>query len=159
MIITQATKEALVLLVLSAGIALAVFAFRADSIDTSRFGGRTQPAISTDGQETLSEISLQDAVRFYNEEKAVFADARHAADYDAGHIRGAVHLSVADQDIWLDAFLEATDPATMIVTYCDGDDCHLAPALSELLYLNGFRNVRYLKNGWTRWRQAGFPVE
>ena len=56
-------------------------------------------------------------------------------------------------------FWPLVDPAKVIITYCDGEDCHLAPALAELLFFNGFNNVRYLRNGWTRWREGGFPVE
>jgi rhodanese-related sulfurtransferase len=159
MIIKQAAKEALALLAVSAGIALVVFALRADRIDIRPFGASSQPVASPDAGHHPAEISLQEAVRLHKAQQAVFADARHAADYDAGHIRGAVHLYVADQEAWLDAFLETTDPSTVIVTYCDGDDCHLAPDLAELLDFNGFSNVRYLKNGWTRWREGGFPLD
>ncbi len=157
--VKQATKEAFILILAAVGIALAVYAVRPDKI------GFTPAAVNdgTDPQSDtaidFSEISIEDAVRLYEGKKAVFADSRHVSDFEAGHIEGAVHLYTTDQDIWLSDFLAATDPATVIVTYCDGEDCHLAPALAELLFLNGFDNVRYLKNGWTRWREGGFPVE
>ena len=154
-----AAKEALILIGAAVAVALAVYAVRPDKI------GIIPAAVNQDGGQQLqtesgfSEISLEDAVRLYQEKGAIFADSRHAADFEAGHIQGAVHLYTADQEIWLNGFLAATDPATVIVTYCDGADCHLAPALAELLFFNGFDNVRYLKNGWTRWREGGFPVE
>jgi rhodanese-related sulfurtransferase len=107
----------------------------------------------------FSEISIEDAARLYEEKGAIIADARHATDFEAGHIKAAVNLYSADQDTWLPGFLEATDPATVIITYCDGNDCHLATQLAELLLLNGFERVHYLKNGWTRWREGGYPVE
>ena len=65
----------------------------------------------------------------------------------------------ADEDTWLSDFLAATDAATGIVAYCDGEECHLASELAELLSFNGFINIRYLRNGWTRWREGGFAVE
>ena len=103
-------------------------------------------------------ISIDEAYRLYQEENVVFADARHAVDYAAGHIKGAVNLTVTESDSWLSGFLAATDPATVIVTYCDGESCHLAPELAELLYFNGFEHVFYIENGWTRWREKGLPV-
>lgn len=157
--VKKAIKEAVVLILAAVGIALAVYAVRPDKIGDI-------PAAVNDGaggqsqvESAYSEISVEEAVRLYTGKKAIFADARHSADFKAGHIRGAVHLYAADQDTWLPDFLAATDPATLVVAYCDGKDCHLAPELAEILLFNGFENVRYLKNGWTRWHEGGFPVE
>ncbi|BBO68758.1 hypothetical protein DSCA_26880 [Desulfosarcina alkanivorans] len=157
--VKQASKEAVVLILIAIGLALAVYALRPDKIGDP-------PVAVNDGddgqllaQSAFSEISVDEAARLFTEKNAVFADARHRADFDAGHIKGAVHLYAADPEAWLPAFLSATDPAATIVAYCDGEDCHLAPQLAEILYLNGFVHVSYLKDGWTRWREAGLPVE
>ena len=154
-----AAKEALILIGTAVTIAIAVYAVRPDKIGINPASLNQDAAQQSLSESGFSEISIEDAVRLYQENGAIFADARHSADFEAGHIQGAVHLYTADQEIWLNEFLAATDPATVIVTYCDGADCHLAPALAELLFFNGFNNVRYLKNGWTRWREGGFPVE
>ena len=157
--VKQAAKEAFFLILAAVGIALAVYAVRPDKIgvNPAAVDEGTAPQSTTAGG--FAEISIVEAVRLFEEKSAIFADSRHLADFEAGHIQGAVHLYAADQDIWLPEFLAATDPATVIVTYCDGQDCHLAPALAELLFFNGFDNVHYLKNGWTRWREGGFAVE
>ncbi|MBC2710200.1 MAG: rhodanese-like domain-containing protein [Desulfosarcina sp.] len=157
--VKQATKEAFVLILAAVAMALAVYAVRPDKIGlipAADNEGAVQQSPSNSG---FSEISIGDAVRLYEEKSAIFADSRHTVDYEAGHIKGAVHLYMADREIWLSDFLTATDPATVIVTYCDGEDCHLAPELAELLFFNGFENVYYLTNGWTRWRDGGFAVE
>ena len=154
-----AAKEALILIGTAVAVALAVYAIRPDR--TAIFPAAVNPDAEerSQAESGFSEISLEDAVRLYQEQGAIFADARHAADFSAGHIKGAVNLYTADQEIWLPGFLAATDPTAVIIAYCDGERCHLAPALAELLFFNGFDNVRYLKNGWTRWREGGFPVE
>ena len=157
--VRQASREAVVLILLAVGIALAVYALRPDKIGDLP-GAVNDAAIdgmSTEG--AFSEIAIAEAVRLFRENRAVFADARHRVDFEAGHIKGAIHLYAADQDTWLPEFLTANDPATTIVTYCDGENCNLAPELAEILFFNGFEQVRYLKNGWTRWREGGFPVE
>jgi rhodanese-related sulfurtransferase len=157
--VKQAAKEAVILLLIAVGSALSVYAVRPDKIGKipAAVNAGAGGGLSTAG--AVSEISVEDAVRLYQENRVIFADARHRADYEAGHIKGAVNLYAADQDTWLPGFLSATDPATVVVAYCDGADCHLAPELAEILFFNGFDHVRYLKNGWSRWRDGGFPVD
>jgi rhodanese-related sulfurtransferase len=155
----QAVKEALILIGIGVAVALAVYAVRPDKIGIMPAAVTRDAVVPSQTESGFSEISLEDAVRRYQEKEAIFADARHPADFAAGHIQGAVNLYTADQEIWLPGFLAATNPAAEIIAYCDGENCHLAPALAELLFFNGFDQVRYLKNGWSRWRDGGFPVE
>lgn len=157
--VRQSIKEAFILVLVAVGVSLAVYAVRSDKIGTlpaAVSNGNVQQSPLEGG---VAEISIDNALRRFEEKRAIFADARHKADFEAGHIKNAVHLYVAEQDVWLPGFLAATDPLAMIITYCDGEACHLATELAELLTINGFENVRYLKNGWTRWRDGGFPVE
>ncbi len=154
-----AAKEALILIGTAVSVALAVYAIRPDRMAIFPAAVNPDAVQGSPTESGFSEISLAEAVRLYREKSAIFADARHAADYAAGHIKGAVNLYTADQEIWLPGFLAATDPTAVIIAYCDGENCHLAPALAELLFFNGFDKVRYLKNGWTRWRDGGFPVQ
>lgn len=154
-----AAKEALILIGTAVAVALIVYAVRSDKIGINPATANPDAVQQSQTENGFSEISLEDAVSLYQEKGAIFADARHAADFAAGHIKGAVNLYTADQEIWLPEFLAGTDPTAVIIAYCDGENCHLAPALAELLFFNGFDKVLYLKNGWTRWRDGGFPVE
>jgi rhodanese-related sulfurtransferase len=159
MMIRQTVKESIILVVVALGLAFGVYALRPDKI------GSLQPSVNPTApppaqfESGISEISLSDAFNHFEAEDAVFADSRHPADYDAGHIQGALNLAVMEPDAWLSGFLATTDPAALIITYCDGEACHLATDLAELLLLNGFENVRYLRNGWTRWRERGYPIQ
>ncbi|WP_155324999.1 rhodanese-like domain-containing protein [Desulfosarcina ovata] len=163
MIIKHAAKEALVIVLAAVVVAIAVYAIRPDKIgipasvrtgseDADHAARQTMPS-------GFSEIALDETKRLFDANAVIFVDARQDVDFDAGHIRGARNLVFADQDRWLPDFLATTDPATVIITYCDGEHCHLAPELADLLFFNGFDHVFYLKNGWTRWRESGFPVE
>lgn len=155
----NATREALILILAAVGIALAVYAVRPDKIGAPTMTAAPDVAEQSSVTSGFSEIPIEDARRLYEESSAIFADARHEVDFSAGHIKGAVHLFVDEQEIWLPDFLATTDPATVIITYCDGENCYLAPQLAELLFFNGFDKVYYLENGWTRWRESGFPVD
>ena len=155
----QTIKEAAILILAAVGIAIAIHAIRPDKIVPvvdRPAGGTAQSVQQSSG---VREISIEEARELFHEKSAIFADARRRADYEAGHIPGAVHLDAIDPDAWLPDFLPATDPATRIIAYCDGESCPLAGELAELLVLNGFENVGYLKNGLTRWRESGLPVE
>lgn len=157
--VKQTVKEALILIFIAVGIALAVYAVRPDLMARPP-ASVNQPAGELPTTESsFAEISIEEAARLYEEESVIFVDARHADDYEAGHIKGAVNLYAMDQDTWLSGFLYATDPTFTIVTYCDGESCHLATELAELLYMNGYNNIFYLRNGWSQWREGGFPTE
>lgn len=155
----QTITEAAVLILAAVGIAIAIHIIRPDKI--APVADRTTDGDTQTIQPSLGvrEIQIEEVQHLFKEKDVLFADARHRADYEAGHIQGAVNLNVADPDAWLPDFMPATDPATRIVTYCDGESCPLAEELAELLVLNGFENVATLKNGLTRWRESGLPVE
>ena len=155
----QAVKEAFILCFIAGVLALIVYAVRPDKIAPAPSASDVAGPGPTHPELGYAEISLDDAERLFQDGGAIFADARHAADYDAGHIKGALNLSAADQGAWLSDVLSSTDPATVIVTYCDGQECHLAADLAQLLSVNGFDQVFYLTNGWTRWRESGLPVD
>ena len=158
-VMKQSIQEALILILVATGIALVVYTIRPDKIVPTTEQAAEATNRSSVEESASREISLEAAWERFQSKTAVFADSRHRADFEAGHIQGAVHLYAADSDVWLTDFLTATDPMATIITYCDGEACPLAKDLAELLALNGFENVRYLKNGWTRWQEKGFPVE
>lgn len=155
----RAVKEAFILCLVAVVLALVVYAVRPDKTGPGLSASTADEAGPVEAAAGYAEISLDDAVRLYRDGSAIFADARHAADYDAGHIKGALNLSAADQDTWLSDFLSGTDPAAVIVTYCDGQACHLATDLAQLLFVNGFVKVFYLTDGWTQWQEHGLPVD
>lgn len=155
----KAAREAAVILAVAAIIGFVVYAMRPDKIrqpSIANVQGENAPLSTEKG---FSIISIDDAFGRHTKKQAVFIDARHAVDYAAGHIKGAINLTADESASWLDDFVSATDPQTLIITYCDGENCHLAPELAQLLYFNGFDNVFYMENGWTRWRESGYPVE
>ena len=155
----QSVKEALILMLAALAIAVAVYAIRPDKIPPGTQSA-VESTVDASAEAYLAlEISIEEAWDLFHATDAIFADSRHRADFEVGHIQGAVHLYTADADTWLSDLLTTTDPMTPLVAYCDGEDCQLARELAELLLLNGFENARYLKNGWTRWRERGWPVE
>ena len=81
-------------------------------------------------------------------------DVRPAAEYEAGHVPGARHLSLAE----LERRLDELPRGQTIVAYCRGPYCTLSQRAVERLQHEGFRVAR-LADGYPEWKRAGLPVE
>jgi rhodanese-related sulfurtransferase len=159
--IKQIIKEAAIIIMAAAIVALVVNSFRdkglplIEPVDTvnQENAGNSNDAIA------IEEISMQRAMEIYRDDKALFADARGGNEFNSGHIKGAVNLSEVQFDQWIGAFLENNDPAITIITYCEGYYCPLAKKLAAKLMMAGFENVYYLPDGWGNWNKFRMPVE
>jgi rhodanese-related sulfurtransferase len=82
-------------------------------------------------------------------------DVREESEWNAGHIRGAVHLGkgIIERDI------EKTIPdhRAEIVLYCGGG--YRSALAAENLQKMGYTNVLSMEGGWRAWNGNGFPVE
>ncbi|MGD8970034.1 MAG: rhodanese-like domain-containing protein [Desulfobacterales bacterium] len=111
-----------------------------------------------DGSNAIGDISIEEAVRLFEEGVALFVDARSETDYQAGHIEGAVNIPDLDFENHIGSFLEKTAAETVLITYCEGESCALSKSLAEKLSLAGFENIFHLKNGWGQWKERGLPI-
>lgn len=100
-------------------------------------------------------ISLEVANTLWSSGTALFLDARATADYNAGHIAGALSLPIEEFDDHYPQVQPMLTPDSSIVAYCDGVDCDLSHRLMDRLRELGYHNVRLLANGWTAWHTAG----
>ncbi len=115
-------------------------------------------AIKDNENDLFKPISIDEAEKLYTAGAALFADARSAKEYLAGHIRGAIHLDPSEFDLWADAVMENNAPSQIIITYCDGAQCPLSRDLAEKLTWLGFEKVYYLADGWNQWQAHQLPI-
>ncbi len=104
-------------------------------------------------------VALEEAERLWNEGGAFFLDARAPADFAAGHIAQAHSLPVEDFTSRYGEVAGLLTPASVIIVYCDGEQCDLSHQLMGRLRELGHQHVRVLLNGWTVWKTAGLPTE
>jgi rhodanese-related sulfurtransferase len=152
-----AALQVAALVMLSAAVALAVNALRADRLPL--VGDFSAAARMTTATGERMDIPLEEAEMLFSSHAAVFIDARSLDDYVKGRIQGARSLPWQEVDSNFISATQDLDLETRIVTYCDGETCELSHDLALFLRDAGFTNSRVLVNGWTVWQQAGLPVE
>jgi rhodanese-related sulfurtransferase len=100
-------------------------------------------------------VALADAEDLWKGGSAFFLDARSPADYSAGHIAGSFNLPVEEFEDHFPQIAPMLTFDSVIVAYCDGQECDLSNRLQAKLRDLGYHNVRHLVNGWTAWHTAG----
>ena len=83
----------------------------------------------------------------------VVLDVRPAAEYAAGHIRGALSVPVTE----LGKRLKELPKNRRVVAYCRGPYCVYADDAVRTLRKRGYKAAR-LQDGYPEWAAAGLPV-
>ncbi|PJA54835.1 MAG: rhodanese, partial [Candidatus Marinimicrobia bacterium CG_4_9_14_3_um_filter_48_9] len=98
-----------------------------------------------------------DVYELFQGKSAIIIDARDLEAYESGHITGAWNIPYHK---FLDR-LELLDPLpldTLIITYCDGENCNASIELANALVSMGFSNIRYYFGGWNAWLKDNYPI-
>lgn len=117
----------------------------------AHLGSGGGPSDATGEVEEMSHDELQ---RRLDAGTVTLIDVRPRAEFDAGHIPGAVSHPF---DTLLDA-ARTWSPNSEIVAYCRGAHCVMAHDAVRLLAANGIHATR-MQDGMLEWRVAGRPVE
>jgi rhodanese-related sulfurtransferase len=104
-------------------------------------------------------LSLEKAYELWSTGTAFFLDARKPDDFAAGHIAQAFNLPAGEFEEHFIRVAPMLAPESDLIVYCEGADCELSHRLAADLERFGFTNVHMLFNGWTTWREAGYPIE
>lgn len=148
----QALREALILLVAAIGLGVAY-----TWVTHQGFFMKVQ-SVPSPPNSNLEMISLVKAKEVFESENALFVDARHEFDFQQGHIRGAVNVSLKDFDIHV-AHVNKIPKDRLLIVYCDGAECNSSIELSVKLMESGFTNVKIFFGGWQEWISAKLPIE
>lgn len=146
----QAAQKCLLIIVLGAALGLLVNAFSPKGIPLI-----TPPKKARSAEEF---IPLEKAQALWSGGAAFFLDARKPADFEAGHVANALNLPAEEFEQHFPRLAPMLAPDSALIVYCDGADCELSHRLADQLRQQGYTEVHVLFNGWTAWREAGFPV-
>lgn len=105
-------------------------------------------------RDELESIGRDELVKRMRAGGVVVIDVRPAAEYSAGHIRGALSVPVTD----LSKRLRELPENRSVVAYCRGPYCVYADEAVRTLRRRGYRAVR-LEDGYPEWAAAGLPIQ
>ena len=94
-----------------------------------------------------NSVSLDELEEMITNKNVLLMDVRPSAEYEFGHITGAISVPMNDLLCCLKDFSKAKE----IVAYCRGPFCVLADEAVRVLTENGF-NVRRLDEGYPEWK-------
>jgi rhodanese-related sulfurtransferase len=113
-----------------------------------------------DWAKAWEHVTLTQAKKLQADPTVLFADARSKAEYDQGHIPGAIPLPVGEFDAYYKKYESKIRHARKIVTYCHGIGCQLSDKCAQRLYVeHKMHNVAAFFGGWPQWQEAHLPIE
>jgi len=106
------------------------------------------------------EVSTEQVRRILQDRTAIVIDTRSRAEFEAGHIPGAINLDApAGERVAAVGRLAGGDKKKALVLYCNGPFCQASRRLAEQLVENGFTNARRYQLGIPVWRALGGPTQ
>jgi ArsR family transcriptional regulator len=106
------------------------------------------------GEDAPEPVSRADLAARLAEGSVTVFDVRPADEYAAGHIPGAMNVTLQD----LDRILSSLAPGVEIVAYCRGPCCVYAHQAVAALRKRGI-DARRMEGGLPEWREDGREVE
>jgi len=90
---------------------------------------------------------------------AIFIDTRKKADWDAGRVPGALHISIKKPEFNADNIANYVTKNQPVVSYCNAQLCHRAAKGAKKLVEFGYSQVYYFRSGFPSWKNANYPYE
>jgi rhodanese-related sulfurtransferase len=130
-----------------------------DSIKTVK--QKTEDSIknaqNTQTQDIVKPVDIRiDFAKALFDKKYRFIDARDIADYNAGHIQGALNIPYHEYEKYKDR-LNNLPKDQVYVTYCSSA-CDVSIDMAYAMAKLGFKKVYIFHGGWDEWKAAGYPV-
>jgi rhodanese-related sulfurtransferase len=107
-----------------------------------------------DGHDQLEPVTFKELRRLIREDDVTILDVRPAAEFEAGHIPGALSVPVPE----LKRRLREIPKGREVIAYCRGQYCVYSLEAVTLLRKHGYR-ARRAHQGLPDWRAAGLPLE
>ena len=121
----------------------------------------TNPATPVDPHANPSgnDIGLAEAHRYFLAEVR-FVDARPPEDFAAGHVAGAVNVTIEQaQSGRFPDIVQTFDRQAVIVVYCVGGDCDASRLVAESMRAVGFVRAVTMTASYDDWAKADYPIQ
>jgi rhodanese-related sulfurtransferase len=104
----------------------------------------------------VPRLSLAEFKPLHAKNAVLTIDVRDPHGFDAGHIPGALNVSVVDIEIMANKVLRDKRP---VVAYCACPDEHSSLVVASRLMKVGVKDIKVLVGGWDAWKKGGGKVE
>jgi rhodanese-related sulfurtransferase len=118
-------------------------------------GSQPAPGESVAGMPLLR---LRDAEALWHDRSTLFVDVRSAADYDFGHIAGAVSMPDEEFEQRFPGLKPRLERAATVVVYCKSADCGKSLWSALRLRNAGLLHTKIYPYGWNEWYNNGLPI-
>ena len=105
------------------------------------------------------QVQIATVKRFFDARAALFLDARDPAEYEKGHIPGAIRLTNAEAQNEPERMKALPVQGRPTIVYCEGGTCEASLELARFLLESGFKKVLVYMGGYPEWDAAGHAVE
>lgn len=99
-------------------------------------------------------LTTAEAKKLFEENIALFIDARHSEEYAMGHIEDAISCPENEGKVWLPDFLQKYPITTELVVYCNGAECNASEKVALLLHEAGYTNIKLYAEGYSSWMKS-----
>ncbi|HJT89744.1 MAG TPA: rhodanese-like domain-containing protein [Bryobacteraceae bacterium] len=109
-----------------------------------------------DAKSRVKEVDIEGYRKMVSAgEPHLLVDTREESEWNAGHVRGAVHLSkgIIEREIET----KVPDKNTTLVLYCGGG--FRSALVADNLQKMGYQNAISLDGGWRALKVSGLPLE
>lgn len=115
-----------------------------------------QPPVTADEMAKIPRLGLQDYRPLQARGAVLTIDVRDQHAFDAGHVPGALNVSIVDVEIMANKVLRDRRP---VVAYCACPDEHSSLVVAAKLARVGVKDIKVLVGGWDAWKKGGGKVE
>lgn len=128
-----------------------------DSIKTAKQKDDSVKNAQNNPTEIVKPVDIKvDFAKALFDKKYRFIDARDIADYNAGHIQGALNIPFHEFEKYKSR-LDDLPKDQVYVTYCSSA-CDVSIDMAYAMAKLGFKKVYIFHGGWDEWKAAGYPA-
>lgn len=152
--------QAIILTAISVIAAFTFNAFSENGINPFRKmnGVPVVEGFQTEEAEGIKVVGL-DEFRSLLDGGGIVLDSRTAADYEQGHIPGAMLLDYFEFGSYVDSVTPYLSFDEEFAIYCTGPYCDDSELLARELFALGYRKINVFRGGIEGWTEAGLPLE
>jgi rhodanese-related sulfurtransferase len=114
---------------------------------------------TADSPDKIPRITAEELKRLMeNRADIVIVDNQPKAAYDLEHIKGAINLPWATEIEQEDTWQVPLDKPLIFYCACTHEE-DAGDVAVQLIKKFGYKNIKLLEGGWSRWQESGYPTE